>query len=391
MLEGLDRIDWSKLHHAYGPASDVPGQLRALASAEAQTREEALYELFGNIWHQGTVYEASAHTVPFLIELLREPSVEGKVGILNLLECLATGNSHLDVHARGNHEISRKMRDRTDFDQTLALELSWVRETHAAVLAGIPVYLERLGSEEWDVRLAAAKVLTTCVEHRDIVGTNLLHCFERETDPRVHFGLLLCLGEVGRREDADFLKAIVGAEPDPRSRLAAGESPSPGFLRWAAAVALARILGRDTPIEAIRILEETFANPEPADEFLQQMPWDHEDAIEAACSVLRLLPAEKAVPILIAASGTVEKRRAQDILWELLNLTFPEIDSYTVTSPHEPRTPVSLAPLQREVLETLITRDEAWEPSWGIQGSLKCLGLPDRKEELRAFLRASPS
>jgi len=26
MLDGLDEIDWSKLKHAYGPATDVPGQ-----------------------------------------------------------------------------------------------------------------------------------------------------------------------------------------------------------------------------------------------------------------------------------------------------------------------------------------------------------------------------
>ena len=32
MLENLDRIDWGKLSHAYGPATDVPDQLLALAS-----------------------------------------------------------------------------------------------------------------------------------------------------------------------------------------------------------------------------------------------------------------------------------------------------------------------------------------------------------------------
>ena len=30
MLDGLDAVDWSALAHAYGPAADVPGLLRAL-------------------------------------------------------------------------------------------------------------------------------------------------------------------------------------------------------------------------------------------------------------------------------------------------------------------------------------------------------------------------
>jgi hypothetical protein len=143
-----------------------------------------------------------------------------------------------------------------------------------------------LGHAGWEVRLAAARVLTTCVEHRDIIAKNLLAQFEQETDPRVHFGLLLCLGDLGRREDASFLEAIVGVEPDPSPMARHGEPPSPGFLRWASAVALARILARDTPVAAIRILEETYANPESADEFLEQMPWEHEDAIKTVSSVL---------------------------------------------------------------------------------------------------------
>ena len=49
------------LHHAYGPAEDVPNQLRALISHDEKQRDEALYALHGNIWHQGTIYEATSH------------------------------------------------------------------------------------------------------------------------------------------------------------------------------------------------------------------------------------------------------------------------------------------------------------------------------------------
>lgn len=98
MLDGLDRTDWAALTHAYGPAADVPDLLRALASKKTAVREEALGTLYGNIWHQGTVYEATAHAVPFLVELLGAPAVAGKAELLALLHELATGRSYLDVH-----------------------------------------------------------------------------------------------------------------------------------------------------------------------------------------------------------------------------------------------------------------------------------------------------
>jgi hypothetical protein len=71
MLEGLDQVDWGSLDDAYGPASDVPDQIRALASDGQKVRDDALSELFDNIWHSGTVYEASPLEIPILRALLR--------------------------------------------------------------------------------------------------------------------------------------------------------------------------------------------------------------------------------------------------------------------------------------------------------------------------------
>ena len=39
MLEGLERIDWGRLTHAYGPAGEVPGWIRELTSDDAAVRK----------------------------------------------------------------------------------------------------------------------------------------------------------------------------------------------------------------------------------------------------------------------------------------------------------------------------------------------------------------
>ena len=98
MLEGLDDIDWHSLNHAYGPAEDVPGSLQRTTSDDATTRKEAFHAFYGNIYHQGTVYQASAYAAPFLISLLGEPMVADKWEILGLLASLAEGTSYHDVH-----------------------------------------------------------------------------------------------------------------------------------------------------------------------------------------------------------------------------------------------------------------------------------------------------
>jgi hypothetical protein len=93
VLERLDEVPWSTLTHAYGSAADVPELLRGLASADPDEREAALSELHGNAWHQGAVYPATPHLVPFLLELLAEPELPGKAGLLRYLGRLAQGES----------------------------------------------------------------------------------------------------------------------------------------------------------------------------------------------------------------------------------------------------------------------------------------------------------
>ena len=145
MLENLDSVDWAKLGHAYGEATDVPRQLRALASGQEKERQKALWDLHGNIWHQGTVYEATAVAVPFLLEMLKNdhPAPES---ILVLLALIANGASYLEAH--GN---LLKM-DEEEYRKELAEELKWVTAAREAVRAGCELFRDLLESSSSEVR-----------------------------------------------------------------------------------------------------------------------------------------------------------------------------------------------------------------------------------------------
>lgn len=91
-LDGIDKINWAELTHAYGPAEDVPDLLKALASDDQAQREHAFYELYGNIFHQGTRYQATPKAIPFIFNILEsQESAEARIELIHLLISLGLG------------------------------------------------------------------------------------------------------------------------------------------------------------------------------------------------------------------------------------------------------------------------------------------------------------
>ena len=141
MLEGLNKINWSQLHHAYGEASDVPILIRQLLSNDKIVVDKAIYELFGNIHHQRTVYEASAYAVPFLQELLNTPEItrDTKMSIACLLAGMADSYDIKDGSyvLRTQEAIEKGLRLLFPY---LSCENPTVRECVAGALTHYPQY-----------------------------------------------------------------------------------------------------------------------------------------------------------------------------------------------------------------------------------------------------------
>jgi hypothetical protein len=195
MLEGLDAIDWSELTHAYGSAQDVPGLLRDLADGS----QEAISIFYGNIWHQGTVYEATAPTVPFLLEILADPGCACRCGILALLGQLATGSSYLAAHQ--DLEWYRNERNTDEFRGQVQREHQWVRDARAAVVAGTPVYLRLVEDPAPDVRATAPTVLAVCAERVAEIEPVLRQRIRIEPDPVARASAVLGLGGLWARAE----------------------------------------------------------------------------------------------------------------------------------------------------------------------------------------------
>ena len=259
MLEGLGRIEWSKLSHAYGMAEDVPDLLRQLLSTEVEEREAAMNAFHGNIWHQGTVYEASAYAVPFLIELLEAPAIAGKDRILILLELLGNGSSYCAVH----EQISslKKQAGTPEWQEQKRKEIGWVKAAQTAVMAGKAVYLGLIADPEPKVREAAAYLLACLERPNPELANTLWEKFEREPDERVRATLLLAFGylaEPNAMNQSLLLNGFVAANTQTN--------------RLAAALSLSRISPDSLPTDVLQSLLEAAANPDDCAE-LGASPW----------------------------------------------------------------------------------------------------------------------
>ena len=170
MLGGLDSIDWDSLQDAYGSARNVPDHLRALLSNDDAIRAKALDQLFSTVYHQGTIYSASAHVVPFLVELLEAPEVQDKPCILLLLAGIAGGRGYYEVH---DPRVQRSE------------EMKVVAAVRRTAAPHIPALLSHLVHPEPEVRIAVAEALPFYPEHNALSSETLQRARDSESNPEV--------------------------------------------------------------------------------------------------------------------------------------------------------------------------------------------------------------
>ena len=189
MLDGLDAVDWASLSHAGGEATDVPGLLRSLLSADPTVREGACYQLLGIICHQGTVYTASAAAVPFLYEMLTAHEVQDKAKIAYLTASIANGYGYLEVHAasgRGEAIWRELFRNKGEsFEDAVAREVAEVGSVRHAASAGLHHLLPFLGEGESMIRWEIAVSLGNYSEHVAWALAAIEAALASETDERV--------------------------------------------------------------------------------------------------------------------------------------------------------------------------------------------------------------
>ncbi len=276
MWDDLLRIDWDRLHHAYGRARDVPRILREIVSHDEEVREKGWADFYSFLYHQGSVYDATVAAIPFLIEAAGRDEVPGRGEILGVLQELwhmapiHNADPMLDDPPGGldeptpwlaDQEISGEAVDETDeFDLSRYRRMdlcAW--QVGRAIRAGRPVYERLMDDPDRAVATDAAELLCLWPETSDKGKEFLLRMIEHETDPVEQSRRILRLGSQGEADDAEIYAQWI----DPAF---------PGVVRAAAALAWAWLVDPDPlPRPAARTLQETSAHDSDA---FAKLPWD---------------------------------------------------------------------------------------------------------------------
>jgi HEAT repeats len=279
VLEALDDIDWKSLGHAYGRAEDVPQQIRDLRSRSKEERDKASHELFSNIVHQGSRFEASAYTVPFLVEVAAAPDTQDRETVLALIGALAVGFD--EQWLPGGVDIDAWRSDVASLDGEEAEWEQWLLNAYDAVRASLPTMRQILEDDNPKVRMWASYVLAWFPEDASTSLPLLLERARRETNSGAAAAAIVAVGLLGRSGDdelVDWLRDEAGSE----NRL----------RRWAAATALARLRPADLPPAAVDELRLTSSGDRP-DLDAERFPFFEGDLPAYAAATLAGLPPQR--------------------------------------------------------------------------------------------------
>lgn len=406
MLHGLEQVDWGALEHAYGDASDVPAHLRALQSPSPEEREHALHDLFGSIWHQGTVYSASGPAATFLIALVADPATPDRAAILALLEALATGSGYLEVH----EEIMEKdelaaicAEQGITVEDLRARERRDVEAAHLAVSAGLAVYDELLFDPDPQVRGYALQLLAALPEHAHAIVPRLRSLLPEEGDPGVRLGLAMALHILAddSPQSCAVFNAVLAESTDAVTRLIA-------------AVALATREQDRTPPQVLELLVQAAHQAQTDRSWLQgpddgawslarghlPAPWHGSLVALIIAAFQRLGPTLRAQLFARALARAEAPEVAQELAVAYLADTF-EVDlsrwgaswgpglrggwriSYHLRGTVPPLVAARLTDRQRGCLAALLAADTFWRNETNL---LELFGLPTARDALRSWV-----
>lgn len=398
LLSGLDGIAWADLEHAYGSAEDVPGHLRALLSVDHQVREKALWSLYGNIFHQGTRYEATRYAVPFLARMARDGSIANRDRIVMLLASLAIGYDEaylpLGYDPEGDRralaglraetredwerqldewiasapdESMRRMREDTRTMHSLEAR---VRDAEAVVLTydavrqELPALTKLLSTNNPQLRNAVAYLLGWFPDAAEQSVPALAALLASEASVGVAASVIISLGLLG---GSDAIAAIT-------ERLAGGEP----MLRWAAAVALARL----GAVTAEVVEELASAAAEPLEQSTPAVPFLGGDCQGLAAESLAIV-SENMTP---QAFDAVLEGLARSAGVGSLSITSAALYLAFPAGPADPLPPFDeLTALQQRVVRAIA---EQGPVTWRLINFMEIVGawqLPNLHEELRAY------
>jgi len=389
MLQGLDKIDWNNLEHAYGNASDVPDLLRDLISKDPETQENALWELYGNIYHQGTRYEATVYAIPFIFQLIKAPDTPQKADLIRFTIDLALGYPEAFLPKGTNVEdwkddvayLKSELAEEDDGNENY---LDWYKHIDAyidcykAVLKEVPTYIQCLNDKDEMVRLNAIFALAWFREEAKTSISKVRELLKKETDPKLIASILITLSMLGAylndTSDHNIFKQYI-------------HEKYTFLINVSAAISIINILQEDTEKEILDFLISNLEKINQLEISPVSFPWNDGDLVGYVADVLKFFGVESPetiVPAFCKILKTLSGFRAFNLINALFWIVFPDIpdgDEWTFKE---------LNKYQKQVLRAITANINTWRSEElnyeNLSLLLKDFKLPSTLEGLKKLL-----
>jgi hypothetical protein len=369
----LDTTDWSRLHHAYGRATDTPGHLRALLTNDDVARKAALDHLWSAILHQGTPWTATAPTALVLAALWTDERLDlgNEAGRESLMSFLAHVAMVFDQNRTTIDEVERlASRDidaliAADDDEALysdpeASEAFLARAVLACIRAapGLAVAaLQGLEHKEQSVRMTSVMACVALAKQnavdRDTLTARLEGLSRSDASSDERACAILGLG------DLDVSTAGFLDDRSPAVRLCAALAPTAATNDAATAILVDALTNAPA-------IDTWFANVPP------QFPFRPKFS-----AIARLLERAKTFDAVAPAAISIARTAIKytvDFDWgPMLAAAFPDGSGRVQSN------------LQRDFLRALVANDALWDPKFGNPGKwFKQAGLAYDRDACRA-------
>ncbi|HEX6025376.1 MAG TPA: HEAT repeat domain-containing protein [Solirubrobacter sp.] len=301
--------------------------LDEFASEDPERRKQARHRLYDD-------HEAAANAVPFVLELAADPATPDRDLILLLLDGLTVGEDDW-VLPEGVPAAYQEL------------------PAYRAIREGVPLFRKLLWDGDPEIEAQAAKLLAWFPDEAD-GSVEALWARLDSAPPDVAGACLAAIGLLGGRHQLDRLTPLLRAA-DP-------------YRRWGAAIALARIAGREAPDPTLDVLLDAATSNTLPDMADPGVAFDNGDMPGYAIRSLRLLGPRGLDAMLGALPG------CERLVHGVVPYAFPE--------PIEPDTPFAeLTDDQQRVLR------EVARSGWVVDWQLRRLDLPETPEALDAYIR----
>jgi hypothetical protein len=358
MLEGLTKIDWTKLTHAYGEASDVPELITSLASKDEEERKSALWELYGNIFHQGTRYEATPYAIPFIFELIRDPQILDKANLIKFTVDLALGYPEAFLPKGPNVEDwafdAEQLKEEEEAKGLDDIDEDWLKHIDAfinsykSVLKEVPTYYKFLASKDSALKIMAIFAIAWFREVASESANKIRPLIAKEKNELILANLLISLS---------MLDSYIEDKKDEqlfRNLLSNHDSM---LVKMTAAIALVNILEEDVDITPIDYILKHIPSIIEFELSPFEFPWNDGELLGFISEVIKFCAVqspERVIPDLSKLLSKLQGVKALNVIYSLLWIVFPELPEQGTW------TLKKLNKYQKMVLKVLAKNESLW-------------------------------